>query len=448
MSHVAVPQLSRASYAAYSHLAMGLIATGVLLGLGMVSIVIAGILYILLLLLVTAWKCEYGMAIAFSVAPFVNDLPLNLPVHISIGEFSLIWLFLLCVPTVLGRRHGFKMGPVLIPVLLYLGCCTASTALHWNAEALTPLVQMSLYLIIAVFVYASFSKHPERLTVVYDLCIMTAALLAFLALVTDYSFLSMNKNAWGASMGTVAVMAVERWLAATGRYRRRALMIALVLIVSCLLFSLSRGGWIGAFVGCCVVLGMRGRIKLAFKLAMLLIPLVAGLWFFMPQADKEYATGFTSDRVNVRARWDTIDAAERIYKNNPAMGIGVQLRKDMDATNLVMITLAETGVQGLLALVAIHVTVIVMVWRDLRRIPITSPLYSIAILGAALVAARFTHGLVDHYWSRGAVLQAWAAVGMATAAHFAIKSRGRVKKKQQVVERVQRVTVTRMRPVM
>ena len=35
-------------------------------------------------------------------------------------------------------------------------------------------------------------------------------------------------------------------------------------------------------------------------------------------------------------------------------------------------------------------------------------------LGFALTVAKFTHGLVDHYWSRGSLTAAWATVGMAT----------------------------------
>ena len=34
-------------------------------------------------------------------------------------------------------------------------------------------------------------------------------------------------------------------------------------------------------------------------------------------------------------------------------------------------------------------------------------------LAGALVLSKFVHGLVDHYWSRGAIMVAWAAVGMA-----------------------------------
>jgi hypothetical protein len=34
-------------------------------------------------------------------------------------------------------------------------------------------------------------------------------------------------------------------------------------------------------------------------------------------------------------------------------------------------------------------------------------------LAGAMVSAKFAHGLVDHYWSRGAIMIVWASVGMA-----------------------------------
>jgi hypothetical protein len=34
-------------------------------------------------------------------------------------------------------------------------------------------------------------------------------------------------------------------------------------------------------------------------------------------------------------------------------------------------------------------------------------------LAGGLVLGKLAHGLVDHYWSRGALMIAWAMVGMA-----------------------------------
>jgi F0F1-type ATP synthase assembly protein I len=38
---------------------------------------------------------------------------------------------------------------------------------------------------------------------------------------------------------------------------------------------------------------------------------------------------------------------------------------------------------------------------------------SLIAIAAALLWGRFVHGLVDHYWSRGAISIAWVALGMA-----------------------------------
>ena len=52
-----------------------------------------------------------------------------------------------------------------------------------------------------------------------------------------------------------------------------------------------------------------------------------------------------------------------------------------------------------------------------RRVPWADPAYSALVLAVALTTGRLAHGMVDHYWSRGPVTVAWAAVGMATLVH-------------------------------
>ena len=107
-------------------------------------------------------------------------------------------------------------------------------------------------------------------------------------------------------------------------------------------------------------------------------------------------------------------------------GVGVGLRKEYDATNIVWLTLAETGVLGLGAFLLLHAGILRMVWTTQRHLHRSDPLFSAAALGAALVTGKFIHGLVDHYWSRGPLLISWAAAGMATHAYFAVRGRLRL----------------------
>ena len=52
-------------------------------------------------------------------------------------------------------------------------------------------------------------------------------------------------------------------------------------------------------------------------------------------------------------------------------------------------------------------------------------LFSLLCIGGALVLDKFVHGMVDHYWSRGAIMAAWASAGMATRAYYVAMGRAR-----------------------
>ena len=97
------------------------------------------------------------------------------------------------------------------------------------------------------------------------------------------------------------------------------------------------------------------------------------------------------------------------------IGVGVSLRKQMDATNLVFVTLGESGILGLLSFFTIQVTYIVLVVRLVKFVPRTDLRYFLLVISPTLMAVRLAHGQFDHYWVRGASTIAWASVGMILA---------------------------------
>jgi len=64
-----------------------------------------------------------------------------------------------------------------------------------------------------------------------------------------------------------------------------------------------------------------------------------------------------------------------------------------------------------------------MIWKTQSRIAPSEALFSLLCVGGALVANKFVHGLVDHYWSRGALMVTWASAGMATRAYYVARNR-------------------------
>jgi O-antigen ligase len=159
---------------------------------------------------------------------------------------------------------------------------------------------------------------------------------------------------------------------------------------------------------------------------MLLAPLVMVCWLLLPAESREYASDLSASAHNVHARLVSIEFALAEFKTSPIYGVGVGLRKTYDATNLVMSTLAETGVLGLASFVSIFITLAGMAVYSARRLDADDLAFSLMVLGAGLVTCKLVHGMVDHYWGRG-ILPAWAGAGMVAFAYVRARALARRK---------------------
>ena len=156
---------------------------------------------------------------------------------------------------------------------------------------------------------------------------------------------------------------------------------------------------------------------------MAFVPLICICWYLLPEKSRDYTTGLSAKNENIQMRYNSVEFARERFDENPFLGVGVGLRKEYDATNLLWLTLAETGVPGALTFLAIQFAVLRMVWRTQKRLKRTEPLYSAVAIGGALMFGRLVHGMVDHYWSRGAITAAWAGAGMATYGYLVVRQR-------------------------
>ena len=172
-----------------------------------------------------------------------------------------------------------------------------------------------------------------------------------------------------------------------------------------------------------MLLGLRRKFRLLMQVSIGAVLLIAVAWRFLPSESRDYATSLDSKNENIRLRYQSIDYARDIFERNPVLGVGVGLRKEYDATNIAWLTLAETGVPGLATWLLIHFILVRMVWRDHQYVAQSDILFSLTALGGALVTSKLIHGMVDHYWRRGAIMVAGGSAGMATHAHFIIRKR-------------------------
>lgn len=381
-----------------------------------------------------AWKYPVvAMMLVFSIAPFQNDLSRG-GAKFSPTEFNLALLLPVVLLQCYFQHRRFRIGPIFIPVLLYFVTCFYATIHYFLGEStILSIAQMALYLIVVVGIFASYPRSAEQFRPVLYGLLGVCCGIAFYSLATRNNFFwGLTKNGVGQALACGLIVAAELWFASKNVRTKHILMGMMGLIAAGLVFSVSRGAWFSCLASLILICILRQRVQLMLVLALVLMPLVGFTWQFVDPTTQEYATSFDRKRFNIQERYKFIDKARSMWEYSPVYGNGVGLRKKFDATNLMWSTLAETGVVGLAAFLLIHAVFFVMVFRTHKYLARDSIEYSILLIGAALLLRHFCHGMVDHYWSRGAVTMAWGGAGMATYAYFIVR---REHRRQAALER-------------
>jgi hypothetical protein len=398
--------------------------------------IVYGIIYGSLFLAI-AWRFPgLALAITFASAPLQNDLTNGAgALRFSIAEIDLA----LCLGVFAFRRitqqRGIKFGPYFLPVILYLSICMASSLADWHPDTvLTAMAQMILYFILATILFANFAEKANQLLWGFHFLIAICMFLSIAGLLNgSFYVLGLHKNGVGSSLGFGVIVCIELWMAAEKGKAKIFLFFATVLITAGLIFSLSRGAWLGAIFGTIVVIALRGKFKFLLQVLIVLIPAVAIFWNLLPQEKREYATGFGRERDNIDARYQTIDYARGQFEKSPFYGVGIGLRKEVDATNIFWITLAETGVPGLLAFAGVQVVTFLMLYKTLKKLDRKDKLYPLVGAPAGLMVNKLVHGMVDHYYARGPLLMVWASVGMATMVYHLLRDREEIRMRRSAL---------------
>ena len=367
-----------------------------------------------------AWKRpHFALLLIFAACPFQTDVSGGGFAKYSVAEVNMVLTIPVFILQMIVRKRLPVIGPIALPVLLYFAVCGYSSWMHWlGQDATLSLAQMFLYFVVVVAVFASFVPRLEDLRKALWALVIVGVFLSIAGMATHYTFLGLNKNGLGASLSVALLVTVDLWLSEPKPRSKQWLLGALAVISIGLLISLSRGSWMGFLVGVIAIFVLRRQWKGLGRLVLVLIPLVALGWLFVPADSQNYATSFGKDSYNIEARYKSVDLAQTIFNQHPVYGYGVGLRKEYDATNVVWMALAETGVLGLAAFLLIHTAFLSMILRTQRRLPALHPHFSLLTVGAALILDQLSHGMVDHYWSRGAIMAAWAAAGMAVGVYY------------------------------
>lgn len=380
---------------------------------------IVAVSYVVLFLLFAARLPRVALALCFGLGPILRS-PASLPVHFTITDLNLVLTFSVYCLKQFAYRRPLRWGPLGVYCLLYLIVCFLASIGDWRgSDTAVAYLQMIPYLVCAVILFANYGDSLEDLRPAFHLLMLVGLFLSVsvIAVFTPFIY-GMHKNAVASSLACVVVLEVELWLAENDQARRRVYLFCLTTSVAALVISLSRGAWLGTIAGIATILFLRRDSKTMLRLGAAIIPLIIVVWIMVPEDSKATATGFEPSRNNIADRIKFGEYAWKTFTEQPLLGAGVGLRKEVDAVNVVLMALAESGVLGLLTFSLIFVALIKMASRASKSLTPNSWTFSCLAIGTALMMVKLVHSMVDHYWSRGCITVAWAGAGFATRAFF------------------------------
>lgn len=236
---------------------------------------------------------------------------------------------------------------------------------------------------------------------------LTAGLSIASGFATTATVFGFQKNFVGSMM--LAALVVSHLAPASTGLSRHQLAVAKGLCVAGLLGSQSRGAIVALLVAL-VVATLRSRDvrRRSAPLFVVLIPLALFAFFSIRSQVEQPADTTSSLTERARFREQGLEA----WRESPILGQGMrffeqgELALNSDPHNVVVASLSETGVVGLVALIGLLAVTVRVMWR-LRT--------ALALAALAVVVARFTHGLFDVYWVAGSQALPWMIVGMALA---------------------------------
>jgi hypothetical protein len=383
-----------------------------------------------------------ALAVIFAAAPWYHDVG-DGSIKVATADLLLVGVAPVVLVRWLRSNRPVVFGPMAFSLLAYIGACVVITIANpVDAVALRNVAQMLLYLAGVVGVVAYGLSRPDELDLAYWSYIASVLVVAVAVLSTGQMFvLGMHKNAVGGVLSVGIVIATHLILHARELKRTHWLAtFILAVMTAAIVVSASRGAWVGAILGVGAVLIAHKKAKLALRVTAVLVVVAVIGWMLMPEERREYASSFDSERWNIKLRYKSAEYAWELFQEAPLTGNGLQLRDGYDATNVVLLSLAESGVVGFAALVSMWVTFGVCAYSMSRRVPVGTAHFSLIAIGIGVMVCKIGHGMFDHYWGRGLTVP-WAGAGMLIAAWgmlYARPMRSRLRQGFQVARPVRR----------
>ena len=386
------------------------------------------LLLVFLACILTARHLPALLVAMFLLMPFQESITgPGVPVNIDASDAIALFLSLM-LPVMLIRQGRLRAGPVAVPLLIFCAVVSISSAVTWDGlDTAASLFRMFVVTVLSVLLFANagvgvrvahrcFGAYLVGITVLAVATVITFAIGGFKS--SEYT-LGINKNSLGPTFGCGVVIALAYLLTTAPPPRRRAWLVAALCASTVgLLLSLSRGAWVATGAGFLLILAMTRNVRALVVSVLLLSMVIAVMWSVLPPEARDYATDISAQTHTIQTRFATMADVMKAFQSSPLIGVGVGLRKQLEPHDVLILTLGETGVVGLLAFVGMFAAGFYTFFRAARLTRGERDAWPVIVIGASLLLVSLAHGLMDVYWRRGVGFMGWSCVGLAASLIF------------------------------
>ncbi len=366
-------------------------------------------------------KLPFFLMAVFAAMPFQQSL-VGGAINIGMVDVLAALLFVALLLSLPGRG-SLRVGPVALPIFIYSGILCASSFANWEGFSTgVSLARMFMATLVAILIFANFPTAFRLAHRGFAIFLVSLDVLAFFTMAAfakggveaSMYTLGLNKNALGPTFGCGIVTCLSYLLTESFPARRAFfLKFSLMLCTIGCFLSLSRGAWVATVISYLTILIIVKNKRAFWGSFLLMLPLIAILWHFLPKDAAEYASNVSSSAHTTQTRLETIGIVLNEFRSSPLMGVGIGLRKALEPHNVLILTLGESGIIGLIGFIGMFAGGFYTFYLAWKKVGDNLANKQLILIGTSILLLSILHGCMDVYWRRGIGFLGWASVGLA-----------------------------------
>ena len=372
------------------------------------------------------------LILAFILLPFnvgLNGDMRNSPVVFGLSDVLVLLAIPGAIRAFLRETEKPKWRGLLLPTVLYVGVGTFSFALNALGNSQHGLTHLSSFartaqiVLLLPWVFSSVHWTKKDLTLLQEGYLLSVTFLAICGLIAfsrgtqdGLYVMGEHKNVVGLSTA-IGVICALTLLSRRTKEEKSGLIPPWGLVVCALLCgltlvcSLSRSSYIAFVIGSLLLAGMQKRVAPLLGI-LFVVASIFVVYRVLPQKSANYLVGFSSERYNIVSRTRVGGVALERFKEKPLFGDGFRPRKEILPHNMVISSLAETGLVGTFLLFWVIFAQIRWLLQSATRMQLDTVGMCFRLflfVGSIMV---LVHSQFDPFWRRGPVWLLWVGSGI------------------------------------